>query len=191
MLRAKVASTATALLMATAALFWAAPASAVIVADPTDTYTVIGSYTNFIDPNITGTLIVDLKTDQVTAANINTGSISSGGFGTYTTIGFQGVLGPNYFVDLTNNTGPSFFLLLDTSSSLFKGQATTIDPDSNFFFGFIPCFTCGNFTGTLNVDAATVSAAVPEPSTWAMFILGFLGISLVAYRRTNTRLRLT
>jgi hypothetical protein len=188
-LRIKLTSTATAMLIAAAASFWAAPASAVVVADPTDTYTVIGSYTNSIDPNISGTLTVDLKTDKVTIANINTGSTSSGGFGTYTTIGSQGVLGANYFVDLTNNTGFTFFLLLDTSSSLFNGQTTTIDPNSNFFFGFFPCFSCGNFTGTLNVT--TVSAAVPEPSTWAMIILGFLGIGLVAYRRTNTRLRLT
>jgi PEP-CTERM motif-containing protein len=28
-------------------------------------------------------------------------------------------------------------------------------------------------------------AAVPEPSTWAMMILGFLGIGSFAYRRKN------
>jgi hypothetical protein len=31
----------------------------------------------------------------------------------------------------------------------------------------------------------TVTAAVPEPSTWAMMILGFLGLGFVAYRRKN------
>ena len=29
----------------------------------------------------------------------------------------------------------------------------------------------------------TVGSAVPEPSTWAMMILGFLGIGFLAYRR--------
>jgi PEP-CTERM motif len=29
----------------------------------------------------------------------------------------------------------------------------------------------------------TISAAVPEPSTWAMLILGFIGIGVMAYRR--------
>jgi hypothetical protein len=29
----------------------------------------------------------------------------------------------------------------------------------------------------------TVTAAVPEPSTWAMLILGFMGVGFVAYRR--------
>jgi hypothetical protein len=28
-------------------------------------------------------------------------------------------------------------------------------------------------------------AAVPEPSTWAMMILGFAGIGYIAYRRRN------
>jgi hypothetical protein len=30
-----------------------------------------------------------------------------------------------------------------------------------------------------------VAAAVPEPSTWAMMILGFAGIGFMAYRRRN------
>jgi PEP-CTERM motif len=30
-----------------------------------------------------------------------------------------------------------------------------------------------------------LSSAVPEPSTWAMMILGFLGVGFVAYRRKN------
>jgi hypothetical protein len=33
-------------------------------------------------------------------------------------------------------------------------------------------------------------SAVPEPSTWAMMILGFLGLGFVAYRRKNGTLRL-
>jgi len=30
-----------------------------------------------------------------------------------------------------------------------------------------------------------VTAPVPEPSTWLMMILGFLGLGFVAYRRKN------
>jgi hypothetical protein len=33
----------------------------------------------------------------------------------------------------------------------------------------------------------TMSSAVPEPSTWAMMILGFLGVGFMAYRRTPSR----
>ena len=36
-----------------------------------------------------------------------------------------------------------------------------------------------------NFDSLSV-AAVPEPSTWAMMILGFFGLGLLAYRRKNS-----
>jgi len=35
-----------------------------------------------------------------------------------------------------------------------------------------------------------IAAAVPEPSTWAMMILGFCGLGFMAYRRKNSALRL-
>ena len=44
-------------------------------------------------------------------------------------------------------------------------------------------------TGTsMNVDNIVVSAvaAVPEPSTWAMMILGFAGVGFMAYRRRKS-----
>ncbi len=50
------------------------------------------------------------------------------------------------------------------------------------------------FGSDLVVDAATANtgnvgatftAAVPEPSTWAMMILGFAGVGFMAYRRKN------
>jgi hypothetical protein len=31
--------------------------------------------------------------------------------------------------------------------------------------------------------STTLTSAVPEPSTWAMFILGFAGVGFLAYRR--------
>jgi hypothetical protein len=34
-----------------------------------------------------------------------------------------------------------------------------------------------------------IANAVPEPSTWAMMILGFAGIGFMVYRRKNTALR--
>jgi PEP-CTERM motif len=36
----------------------------------------------------------------------------------------------------------------------------------------------------------TLSAAVPEPSTWAMMLLGFAGIATVSYRRRKSSYRL-
>jgi hypothetical protein len=47
----------------------------------------------------------------------------------------------------------------------------------------------GNFTGPATFVADNfslqVSSAVPEPSTWAMMILGFAGVGFMAYRRRN------
>src|SRR5439155_25364406 len=40
----------------------------------------------------------------------------------------------------------------------------------------------GELLTTGDIGTLTISA-VPEPSTWAMMILGFIGIGLVAYRR--------
>jgi hypothetical protein len=36
-----------------------------------------------------------------------------------------------------------------------------------------------------NLDSLTVEAGVPEPSTWAMMILGFLGIGVMAWRKKS------
>jgi hypothetical protein len=41
----------------------------------------------------------------------------------------------------------------------------------------------GSRTSTLLITADFAVAAVPEPSTWAMMILGFAGIGFMAYRR--------
>ena len=44
----------------------------------------------------------------------------------------------------------------------------------------------GNPTG-LNVEFTSSVSGVPEPSTWAMMLLGFAGIGFVAYRQTKKR----
>jgi PEP-CTERM motif len=41
-----------------------------------------------------------------------------------------------------------------------------------------------DFTGTYSVSGPVV-AAVPEPSTWAMMILGFLGVGFLGYRKSS------
>ena len=38
-----------------------------------------------------------------------------------------------------------------------------------------------------NFDVGAVGAAIPEPSTWAMMLLGFAGIGFVGYRKAKTR----
>jgi hypothetical protein len=40
-------------------------------------------------------------------------------------------------------------------------------------------------TGAFTIVVTQLAAAVPEPSTWAMMILGFAGVGFMAYRRRN------
>jgi hypothetical protein len=46
----------------------------------------------------------------------------------------------------------------------------------------------GNSNWTLDnvsVDGPAIGSAVPEPSTWAMMLLGFFGLGFMSYRRKN------
>jgi hypothetical protein len=45
-------------------------------------------------------------------------------------------------------------------------------------------YNCDNVTGSATLDGV-ITAAVPEPSTWAMMVLGFCGIGFMAYRRRD------
>jgi len=87
-----------------------------------------------------------------------------------------------------NNPGsPLFYDLLELGYSDGNGGS-----GSGTIF-----FTDGTFAqlGTFGIDSTrigvsrdavlTISAAVPEPSTWAMLILGFAGVGFMAYRRNG------
>ena len=56
------------------------------------------------------------------------------------------------------------------------GYTQTSVSTDNYFYTL-------NQTGT--VSATPITAAVPEPSTWAMLLLGFAGIGFLAYRRKS------
>ena len=42
-----------------------------------------------------------------------------------------------------------------------------------------------NWAGGAEIAVYGAVAAVPEPSTWAMMLLGFAGIGFLAYRRKS------
>jgi hypothetical protein len=48
-------------------------------------------------------------------------------------------------------------------------------PDQNLIYDY----------GAFAVSPVSEVAAVPEPSTWAMMILGFFGVGFMAYRRKD------
>lgn len=55
--------------------------------------------------------------------------------------------------------------------------------------GFV-YFTAKNRDQEYGSFTATLAPAVPEPSTWAMMILGFWGLGFMAYRRKSGKLGL-
>ena len=74
--------------------------------------------------------------------------------------------------------GVSKFMVLGIDASL------GLDPNNSTAFVTQVTFTDdGVFTGTM-----TAITAVPEPSTWAMMILGFAGVGFLAYRRRSQAL---
>jgi PEP-CTERM motif len=110
---------------------------------------------------------------------------------------FADTAGTVYHVDFfwrANGAGdPNAFLTLavgGSSVTLLEGAAPTSFAEDSFTF-------TGTGSDTLSISAQTnpsdwfvddislsaVTSAVPEPSTWAMLILGFCGVGFMAYRR--------
>lgn len=88
--------------------------------------------------------------------------------------------------------GITFNLLSDVSALQFTGAAlsditaaASISPASISVNGITSIFFDNTIPSVLSDDTvtATLAAAVPEPSTWAMMMLGFVGLGMMAYRR--------
>jgi hypothetical protein len=65
-------------------------------------------------------------------------------------------------------------------------QTFAITPGTTYFYSFdVPSFNGHPDGFFVSVSNATVAGAVPEPSTWAMLLLGFAGLGFMAYRRKS------
>ena len=144
-------------------------------ADTIDTYTLSpGTTFRFNDGNVeqaTATLTVDATNQTLTGGTITlTGKGPEAGvyiFGDQTGVlhGFT-----------TNGVEINVASGLDTGHPGIS--EVTIGATGSIGFEFLPPGT--NFI---------LTAAVPEPSTWAMMILGFAGVGFMAYRRRNSAMR--
>jgi hypothetical protein len=79
-------------------------------------------------------------------------------------------------------------LIDNPSESFFTDTLGNIRTTGPFFTGSLsdPTFVPGTFgSAGDSLTITDISAAVPEPSTWAMMILGFLGLGFMAYRRKS------
>jgi hypothetical protein len=155
-------------------------------------FTLTGDYTNgFFEPGTVNGLIFGLSENGLnqvpTGAEIISSPSSIGvsnlflsyAFGTFAVANGQIVAatGPN--IGLGVSFGDASTVLLEFNRA---------DDSINRF----ACFSCNggagsgvaNFGGFAGVTYSEVSA-VPEPSTWAMLLIGFAGIGFMAYRRKS------
>jgi len=89
--------------------------------------------------------------------------------------------------------GPSPILSLLRNVDTFT-VANTLPNFQTQFLGFstdpfnaitLTVPTGGSWVVSDFTTAQALNSAVPEPSTWAMMILGFAGVGFMAYRRRN------
>jgi hypothetical protein len=85
------------------------------------------------------------------------------------------------------NAGPLAFVLTPTTGALTLAslEFDTYNGNQIFFGSDLVVDTRSDNTGNAG---ATLTPAVPEPTTWAMMLLGFAGIGFMAYRRRNSTL---
>jgi hypothetical protein len=101
------------------------------------------------------------------------------------------------FYQSLNSTTTTFTADLGGSINRRGDGQITIDWDPNTelinYFGQPFNLTLNDITltpgfSTFSAEIVGTVSAVPEPSTWAMMILGFFGLGVMAYRRRSSRL---
>ena len=102
-------------------------------------------------------------------------------------------------LDLFSGTPVGSHILLETVTASFFPAASsgsqfgalpgiTITPGSYFLevdgttVGNNPLSDTAHYAGSFSISSVS---GVPEPSTWAMMILGFIGVGFMAYRRKD------
>jgi hypothetical protein len=109
--------------------------------------------------------------------------------GTGNTLSFTGSVDDNILIYVRTDGTTNPFTLLAVSPTNLSNQPA-FDFTSALLgagiYDFEVFYADRSSTDASLVLDATVTAPVPEPSTWAMMILGFLGLGYVGYRRRTT-----
>ena len=159
----------------------AVPAAADVIYD----YILDGTYTP--GGTLTGTVSFDATTFSIS------GNVDAGGLGNYLfSNSGPGVVAGDIdlsFLKATDNA-ISLNLELVSASTFYTGQLTTIKssvliPQINFT-EYLSYFHGPDGGFGYPIEGTLSISSVPEPSTWAMMILGFAGIAFMAYRRKST-----
>lgn len=125
-----------------------------------------------------GSFTYDDVSNSITAFNVitNTGVLPAFTYTSATAASYNGGgVGPNNFILLANNGGRYFNFSF--ASSLSSGLAQSISTTNSY-----DCNNCGTFR-RVTAGSILTTAAVPEPATWAMMLLGFGGIGMALRRR--------
>jgi hypothetical protein len=77
------------------------------------------------------------------------------------------------------------FLTFATQNPTFANLSSTIGTGFNHHQSEISVLEVGDWQGITGQMTLEPVAGVPEPSTWAMLLLGFAGIGFMAYRRSR------
>jgi hypothetical protein len=98
--------------------------------------------------------------------------------------------GKNWFTDNTLNTdGVNHAYMAAFSGGVIGPSAVT----AGLYFGFEDVSGCASDWNYLDLQFYMTTgsvAAVPEPSTWAMMILGFVGLAFLNSRRISQSIRI-
>jgi hypothetical protein len=109
--------------------------------------------------------------------NLSAYEYKNGNFSTYTGGGSN-----SFTVDLLRADNPQYYaeLTLNFTNNLNVGGTNSVTGTET-----CPAWACGvELSRDISRNSALVTG-VPEPSTWAMMILGFMGVGFMAYRRNG------
>ena len=121
--------------------------------------------------------VLDLSGGPFTATSITPSVFSNGGPESDTPFGdFTNGINATCANGAHCVAGPLDFTILGATT------ANIISNGTAYFAADLLDVASGN-TGAEAAETITVTAGVPEPSTWAMMILGFFGVGFMAYRR--------
>jgi len=139
-----------------------------------------------------GTLSIDMTSGEITAANIIVPGYEFNGAifqlpnyqaipATYAIAVYQPASDIYIQLAFTTPGSPSGSLTGFTGGSIFEEDVfsdSTGEKDGRYLVDH------GVITGCVGTVSA-IAPAVPEPSTWAMMLLGFAGVGFIAYRRKS------
>jgi hypothetical protein len=139
---------------------------------------------------ISGDLVIDITTGEVNHANINVVVGTNPSINLTSTSQFVDNAKSGVNVLIQNGGNLDLDIRTDTSNGLFPstftGGSVISGPDTFFLSSESVLFTPFG-AGTLTLESSlNTMPAVPEPSTWAMMILGFCGLGFMAYRKRTS-----